>query len=216
MGLFDKLRWSKKTTDISPTDMVVFIVGPSGSGKSRFLEILLQNPNVHRASKGQKPGSTDVHAERCRLEGMPSDVVLVDTPSFHTYEGPDGEETVRKWMDSSKCTRQCKRAGILYMHNIASNPSDTGLDVSNHLGAFRHTLPRNLTNSTVHVVPTMASGARLPAERIKTAMARLQSQASDEGATMSRIPFSGRPEVAWEVVQELLIECGLVIGRENS
>ncbi|KIK17506.1 hypothetical protein PISMIDRAFT_685275, partial [Pisolithus microcarpus 441] len=34
MGLFDLFRGSKKTSAILPTDIVVFIVGPSGSGKS--------------------------------------------------------------------------------------------------------------------------------------------------------------------------------------
>ncbi|KAI5997319.1 hypothetical protein F5J12DRAFT_852290 [Pisolithus orientalis] len=213
MGLLDKLRWSRKTTDISATDMVVFIVGPSGSGKSRFMDILLQNANVHavRANKGQRPGTTEVYAERCRFEGMQSDIVLVDTPSFHTYEDPDGEETLKKWMDS-KCTK-CKRAGMLYTHNIASNPHDGNLVISRHLEAFRRTLPRNLTINTVHVVPTVAFGARLPAETIDALVTRLQGQADGVGAKMSKTPFDGKPETAWDVVQELLSRCGLLIGR---
>ncbi|KAI5997276.1 hypothetical protein F5J12DRAFT_929047 [Pisolithus orientalis] len=201
MGLLEGLRWSRKTTNISPTDTVVFIVGPSGSGKSRFMDILLQNANVRavRNNKGQRPGTTEVYAERCRFEGMPSDIVLVDTPSFHTYEDPDGEETLKKWMDS-RCTK-CKRAVILYTHDIASNPHDENLVISRHLEAFRRTLPRNLTVDTVHVVPTMAFGAKLPVEKISV----LMDTTPKSRRTMT--PFNGRPEVAWDVVRELLNHC---------
>ncbi|KIN92954.1 hypothetical protein M404DRAFT_1009280, partial [Pisolithus tinctorius Marx 270] len=209
MRLTGWYRWSKKTTAISPTDHVVFIVGSSGSGKSRFMDILLRNPSVHvvRANRGQRPATTDVYTERCRFEGMPTDIVLVDMPSFHAYEGPDGEEIVKKWMDS-KYMNQCKRAGILYMHNIASNPHDSALGVSIHLETFRRTLPRNLTINTVHIVPTILFAAKFTVERINALMARLQSQADGVGATMSKMPFDGRPETAWDVMQELLNRYG--------
>lgn len=101
MGLFDWFRGSKRATVILPTDIVVFIVGPSGSGKSRFMGIILQQSNVHvRISKSQRPGTTEVHAERCRFDGIQGDIVIVDTPSFCTYMDPDGEEVMRKWMES--------------------------------------------------------------------------------------------------------------------
>lgn len=176
------------------------------AGPPQFLDILLQNPNVRWATNSQKQaGTTDVHAERCSFEGIPNDVVLVDTPSFYTYEGPDGEETVKKWMDSW-CTNQCKKAGILYMHNIASNPFDANLKISKHLRAFRRTLPRNFAINTVHVVPTMALGAKLPAERVDASITALRGQAVGVDATMSTIPDE-RPEMAWDIVQELLNKC---------
>ncbi|KAI6156085.1 hypothetical protein EDD17DRAFT_1070567 [Pisolithus thermaeus] len=208
MGLFDLFRGSKKTTTISPSDVVVFILGPTGSGKSWFMNVLLQSANVHvRVSKGQKPGTTEVHAERCRFDGMQSDIVIVDTPSFSTDMNPDGEEVVRKWMESNY-TKPCKAAGMLYMHNLAFNPDDANLRMSNHLGAFRRACRQNLFPSTIHVVPTLSYGARLSDERLRTLTALLQRQADAERVSLHKSsdgkPFDGKPEAAWDVVQGLL------------
>ncbi|KAI6006734.1 hypothetical protein EDC04DRAFT_3095565 [Pisolithus marmoratus] len=194
MGLFGWFRWSKKTTNIALTDMVVF------SWVSTCKIQTFAGP-----TNSQKPGTTDVHAERCSFEGIPNDIVLVDMPSFYTYEDPDGEEIVKKWMDSW-CTNQCKKAGILYMHNIASNPFHANLRISKHLRAFRRTLPRNFAINAVHVVPTMALGAKLHAERVDASITALRGQAVDVDATMSTIPDE-RPEMAWDIVQELLNKC---------
>ncbi|KAI6095455.1 hypothetical protein F5141DRAFT_682858 [Pisolithus sp. B1] len=207
MGLFDLFRGSKKTSAILPTDIVVFIVGPSGSGKSWFMSVLLKNAQV-RVSKGQKPGTTEIHAERCRFDGMKNDIVVVDTPSFDNYDGPDGETEVKRWMDSNY-TKPCKAAGVLYMHNIASNPNDPGLKVSNHLGTFRRTCRQNLVPSVIHVVPTLDHGARLPQERIMTRVTQLELQANSEGAQLCNASsagytFDGRPGTAWDIVQGLL------------
>ncbi|KAI6039633.1 hypothetical protein EDC04DRAFT_1655871 [Pisolithus marmoratus] len=214
MGLFSLFRGSKKTTAILPTDIVVFIVGASGSGKSRFMSILLQNANVHvQVSKGQKPGTTEVHAERCRFDGMKDSIVIVDTPSFYTYDDQDGEMVVKKWMDSNY-TRSCKAAGVLYMHNLAFNPDDANLRVSRHLGAFRRTCRQNFMPTVIRVVPTLSHGARLSEERLRTSTAQLQRQARTEGErglniSSDGILFDGQPETAWDVVQGLLNACGI-------
>ncbi|KAI6039630.1 hypothetical protein EDC04DRAFT_2894974 [Pisolithus marmoratus] len=205
MGLLDIFRWSRKATTILPTDIVVFLVGPSGSGKSWLLSILLEMAKTRiPVNKGQKPGTTKVYAERCHFEGLQSDIVLVDTPSFYTYEGPNAEKTVKKWIGSNY--QKPEGAGILYMHNIASNRLDPNLEVSRHFSAFRRTFPPNLAPSAVHVVPTIALGAILSAERIDTSMTELRRQADNIGASMLGAPFDGRPETAWDVVQELLSE----------
>ncbi|KAI6114513.1 hypothetical protein EDD16DRAFT_632289 [Pisolithus croceorrhizus] len=218
MGLFDLFRGSRKTTTISPSDIVVFIVGPSGSGKSRFMSILLQRANVHvRVSKGQKPGTTEVHAERCRFDGMPNEIVIVDTPSFCTYMEPDGEEVVRKWMESNYA-KPCKAAKMLYMHNLAFNPDDTNLRVANHLRVFRRTCRQNLLPSAIHIIPTLSHGSTLSDERLKILATQLQRQADAEGALLCNTsdgksfvgkpfdgkPFDGKPEAAWNILQELL------------
>ncbi|KAI6027809.1 hypothetical protein BKA83DRAFT_4233884 [Pisolithus microcarpus] len=212
MGLRELLFGSKKTTTILPTDTVVFIVGPSGSGKSRFMSILLQNANVHvKVGKGQRPGTTEVHAERCQFNGMQSDIVIVDTPSFCTYMKPDGEKVVRKWMESNY-TEPCKMATMLYMHNLAFNPEDANLRVLNHLGVFRRTCRRNLIPSIIHVVPTLSTGATLSDERLGILTAQLQSQANDAGARLHNT-FDGEPGTAWDVIQELLNVCE--IGKQE-
>lgn len=212
MGLFDLFRGSKKTSAILPTDIVVFIVGPSGSGKSWFMSVLLKHAQV-RVSMGQKPGTTEIHAERCRFDGMKNDIVIVDTPSFDTNEeGPDGETEVKKWMDSNYA-KPCKAAGVLYMHNVASNPDDPGLKVSNHLGAFRRTCRPKLIPRVIQVVPTLDHGARLLQEKIITRVTHLGLQANDEGAQLCNASagytFDGQPGTAWDIIQGLLSRLNL-------
>ncbi|KAI6117114.1 hypothetical protein EV401DRAFT_1971601 [Pisolithus croceorrhizus] len=148
-------------------------------------------------NKGQKPCTTKVYAERCHFEGMESDIILVDTPSFYTYAGADAEKTVKKWIGSNYT--KPRGAGILYTHNIASNPRDSNLEVSRHFSAFRRTFPQDLAPYTARVVPTVAHGSTLPPDRISTLIAGLRHQADTIGASMLGAPFDGRPETAWHV-----------------
>ncbi|KAI5988356.1 hypothetical protein EDD15DRAFT_1378691 [Pisolithus albus] len=193
MGLFDIFRWSRKATTVSQTDYVVFsIVGPSGAGKSWLLSLLLKMAKTRvPINKGQKPCTSKVYAERCHFEGIQSGIVLVDTPSFYTYVGPDKEKIVKKWIDSNYT--KPKGAGILYM-------------VSRHFSAFRRTFPQALVPRAVRVVPTVALGSTLPPDRISTLITGLRHQADNIGASTLGAPFDGRPETAWDVVQELLNE----------
>ncbi|KAI6033576.1 hypothetical protein PISMIDRAFT_197921 [Pisolithus microcarpus 441] len=212
------LSRSRRTTAILPTDIVVFIVGPTGSGKSWFMSTLLQHANVHvRVNKAQRPGTTEVHAERCIFDGTQSDIVIVDTPSFCTYTDPDGEEVMREWMDSNY-TGRCKAVMMVYMHNLAFNPEDANMRLSNHLGVFRRACRQNLFPSVIHVVPTLSYWARLSDTRVKILTAQLQRQANAEGARLAsggRL-FDGEPETAWDVVQGFLNETTPCCNAESS
>lgn len=202
MGLFDFLR-KRRRMGILPEDIVVFIIGPSGSGKSWFLSTLLQNPNVHTLVKvSREHKSSEVHAVRCRFEGIPNDILLVDTPSFYVDHGPDAEATLKKWMDSND-TKESWAIGILYMHNIASNLYDDNLRLLKHIGAFRRTCRRDLSHSTVYVVPSVASEVRLSSGRIEASMSRLQREAAEGGTLMYATLFDGKPEIAWGIMQGL-------------
>ncbi|KAI5988363.1 hypothetical protein EDD15DRAFT_2289284 [Pisolithus albus] len=214
MGLFDWFRGSKETSTILPTDTVVFIVGPTGSGKSWFMSNLLKKANIHvSVSKSLRPGTKKVHAERCQFEGLESDIVIVDTPSFYTCTKSDGEKVVRKWMESNH-TQPCRVAKMVYMHDLASNPHDENLRMLVHLDAFRRAYLPNPFPRVIHVVPTVGEGARLPKEKIGALTAQLQHQASAVGARLHTVfngePFDGTPETAWDIVQ------GLLNVRENG
>lgn len=188
---------------ILPEDIVVFIIGPSGSGKSWFLSTLLQNPNVHALVKvSGEHKSSEVHVVRCRFEGIPNDILLVDTPSFYVDDGPDAEATLKRWMDSNDMKKSWA-VGILYMHNIALNPYDDNLRLLKHIGAFRRTCRRDLSHNTVYVVPSVASEVRLSSERIEASMSRLQRETVDGGTLMCTTLFDGKSEIAWDIMQEL-------------
>ncbi|KAI5997313.1 hypothetical protein F5J12DRAFT_342932 [Pisolithus orientalis] len=196
MGLFNKFSKSGETTILLSMDVIVFIVDPTNSGKSEFLNALLQNVKVHfRMNGGRRPCTPMVDVLRCRLEGKQNNIVLVDPSSFYTYESADAEESMSQWTGSN-CTKP-EAAGILYIHKITSSQHDVSSDVSRHLRAFGPT-------STVHVVPTISSGTNLSAEEISTSLAQLQRQAEDAGASMFGSVFDGRLGQAWDIVQGLL------------
>ncbi|KAI6138959.1 hypothetical protein BKA82DRAFT_4517962 [Pisolithus tinctorius] len=196
MGLLDWFRVSQTT--IAPKDIVVFIVGPSGSGKSRLFSILVQiTAKTHvPVDGGRWLGFTRVHAQRCRFEEE-SDIVLVDTPCLFR------SEHLKEWLDSNY-RKPCKAAGILYLHNIGSNPYLEFLKVSKHLGRLMPMYHQGLAPNTVHVVPTITLGAKLSTGRIDASMLLLKRQADKVGASMHRTPYDQRPETAWVIVQELL------------
>lgn len=203
--LWKRLIGSKETTEILPTDIVVFIVGPSGSGKSSFLRELVRNQNV-QVNKGQKPCTKRVNAERCRFKEIANDIVVVDTPSFHTYVDPDGEVVMKNWM-SSKYTTRCKAAVLLYMHDIATYEKDPNLAVRKHLDTFLRTFPQGtVIPQTIHVVPILDRGMKkpVPEEKIAHRMAALRNQVDETNASMFHMIFDGTPETAWSIVQELL------------
>ncbi|KAI5980691.1 hypothetical protein EDC04DRAFT_3134378 [Pisolithus marmoratus] len=200
MGFSDRFTGLEGPNDILPTDTVVFIIGISDPGKSRFLSALQFARVDVPVTKGQECSTTGFNAERCRLDGMEGDIVLVDVPSlFCAHEEPDiGNNMKRSWTDLN-CLEPCKAAGVLYMHDIASAPRHAKLDIPNHLEAFRSTCPRNLNPSAVHVIPTTSFRATSIAESIVT-LALLQHQVECAGASMFPNVFDGRPTSAWDAV----------------
>lgn len=203
MGLLDRFRVSKKT-NIVPKDIVVFLAGPSGAGKSWLLSILLQVAKSHvPIGRGPRLDVAEIHAERCRFEGEQSDVVLVDTPSLSPLWGFAGEEDLKGWLNL-KYRKPCKAAGILYLHNIGSNPYDEFLKVSRNLSRLMPLYHQGLAPGIVHVIPTITPGAKIFTGRIDASILLLKRQADEVGASMLRTPFDGSPETAWGIVQELL------------
>ncbi|KAI6129059.1 hypothetical protein EV401DRAFT_804969 [Pisolithus croceorrhizus] len=187
------LRVFKKTA-VSRKDIVVLIL----------FRILLRIANKHvPVDEGKILGVTEVNAERCRFDGEESDIILVDTPCLWTPQRTSQQASLKEWLDS-KYRKPCRAAGILYLHNVGSNPFDPYLKVSRHLGLLMPMYHQRLAPSSVHVVPTITPGAKLSTGRIGASMLLLERQADNVGASMLKAPFDGRPETAWDVVQELL------------
>lgn len=129
--------------------------------KILFQNILVQKTKVYApVGNGRRPSSVEVHAERCRFDGMQSDTVIVDTPSFFTSHKPDGQDVLKTWMDANYA-KPCKAVAVLYMHNLLFNGDDANLKVSKHLDAFRNICRPGLIPSVIHVVPTLSYWADL-------------------------------------------------------
>ncbi|KIO00988.1 hypothetical protein M404DRAFT_737852 [Pisolithus tinctorius Marx 270] len=182
--------------------------------KILFQNILVQKTKVYApVGNGRRPSSVEVHAERCRFDGMQSDTVIVDTPSFFTSHKPDGQDVLKTWMDANYA-KPCKAVAVLYMHNLLFNGDDANLKVSKHLDAFRNICRPGLIPSVIHVVPTLSYWADLSEEKMKTLVTHLHRQVYGEGVQFCSTssggrPFDGQPETAWDVVQGLFSACGI-------
>ncbi|KAI5994945.1 hypothetical protein F5J12DRAFT_410509 [Pisolithus orientalis] len=183
------------------------------------MKTLLQHKNVHvRDGDGQNPGTTEVHAVRCRFDGMQSDIVIVRAPSFYT-EGPDAEKTLKAWMRSNY-PKPCRAVGVLYLHNLGFSAGDANMKVSKHLGAFRRTCHRKLIPSVIRAVPTLS---HVTSNEIIDTVTQFRRQANDEGVQFCSTlpdgnPFDGKPETAWGIVQDLLASCdngSVGVPRDN-
>lgn len=127
----------------------------------------------------------------------------MDTPSLWTSTGMSQQTRLKEWLDL-QYGKPCKAGGILYLHNVGSNPYEPYLRVSGYLGLLMPMYHQGLAPSSVHVVPTITPGTKLSTGRIGASVLLLKRQADDVGASTHKAPFDGRPETAWDVVQELL------------
>ncbi|KAI6005407.1 hypothetical protein EDC04DRAFT_3074032 [Pisolithus marmoratus] len=185
----------------SADDIVVFVVGPTGSGKSLFIKQLLKNDSIQLVEGDQHPRIGNLQAVRWNFVNGQNNIVVVDTPSLNTCDGLDGREIMGQWI-SSRYNGRCKAAGILYLHNIASSSDDSRLGFSPYLDAFRRMFNEDRAPSTVHVVPTMF-GRRMPSEQIKTSMTQLRCEVDNVGASMLEKLFDDEPGTALNAVWEL-------------
>ena len=100
-----------------------------------------------------------------------------------------------------RCNTLGMKAGILYMHNISSNPQDANLAMSKHLKTFYRVYTGGVSSTVT--VPTIVRGARLSDERIQAQILSLTREATKWSAPVCKL-FDGKPESAWAIVQELL------------
>ncbi|KIM56705.1 hypothetical protein SCLCIDRAFT_17134 [Scleroderma citrinum Foug A] len=209
-NLVSKFKASFATLKIAEDDLVVFVVGPTGAGKSWFVKELANNDKVRVGKNGHHPCTTDVEAWKCHFEQGQDNVVIVDTPSFCTeVDGFDAEGTMKSWI-TSRLSEKCRHSGILFLHTLARDPTDPDTSMERHLNIFSSSFPARCTvPMRVCVVPTMEPACKLGSERIEERLAQLDAETmSLDGpkwsASMFPSVFAGQPDVAWEVVQKLL------------
>ncbi|KAG6331872.1 hypothetical protein ID866_7215, partial [Astraeus odoratus] len=199
---------------------VTSVVGPTGAGKSWFTKELVNNENVHVGKKGQHPCTKDVQAWRCNFDQGPDNIVIVDTPSFHTeVEGFDAERIMGNWV-KSRLAKNCRRSGVLFLHTLARDPTHRDVSMHLHLATFRTIFPPGYpVPSNVYVVPTMDKACKLSDDKVTERLSQLRDQTTSLDpywhASMVDEVFRGRAEtgplevcrpseVAWEVLQRML------------
>ncbi|KAG6382116.1 P-loop containing nucleoside triphosphate hydrolase protein [Boletus reticuloceps] len=143
-----------------PDDFVILVMGPTGSGKSNFINKLTGNTERRTASDLE---SQDVTPYSISYQGLR--VVLVDTPSFDDTDSEIlrviAEWLIQKYPDGTLI----KIAGIIYAHRI----TDDRMSGS----AYRN----------LQMFGRLCGSVPLPRTRLITTM---WDQAKDQAATLRR------------------------------
>ncbi|KAI5456321.1 P-loop containing nucleoside triphosphate hydrolase protein [Mariannaea sp. PMI_226] len=102
--------------DLRPTDIVVAIMGMTGSGKSTFIS-LCTGEDVGIGHQ-LKSCTQNVSVYKCRWSST-VDIYLVDTPGFDDTSRSDTEvlQTIATWLTKSY-TNNVKLNGMIYLHRI--------------------------------------------------------------------------------------------------
>lgn len=160
---------------VTENDFVIFVVGPTGSGKSWFTRELCKNDQI-QVEKGQHPRTKKVQALRCNFKNDPNKIVVVDTPSFHTeVEGFDAEKITTTWIES-RFTEKCRGSGILFTHSLARDPTHNDMLMERHLDTFATTFRGGFTApSLVYVVPTQEPACILLDQKVNQRLSQLES-----------------------------------------
>ncbi|KAI6102807.1 hypothetical protein F5141DRAFT_1132713 [Pisolithus sp. B1] len=141
MPFLQNLRSSFKsaftiTSRVTEDDFVIFVVGPTGSGKSWFIRELLKSDDIRVAKSGQHPCTKNVQALRCNFNNGRNNIVVIDTPSFHTeLEDFDAENEVTTWI-KAKLTEKCRGSGVLFLHTLARDPTHYDMSTMRRLTKF--------------------------------------------------------------------------------
>ncbi|KAF8811034.1 hypothetical protein BYT27DRAFT_7185143 [Phlegmacium glaucopus] len=194
-----------RSEDISSDDIVIVVIGPSGVGKSTFINTAAEQ-SLLKVNRGLDPCTTKVEHVRCAIqfEGRTKQVVFVDTPAFpdpgdcdEMVAGLDVEMKIREW---SKQTfgKKIKVTGVLYLHDITQN----------RMTQPPHQLFQKLCGDGFHarvlLVTTMWEKLKNlnDGERRRKTLEGHWREIIDRGSAVVR--HHGTKESAWNVVQTLV------------
>ncbi|KAF5356955.1 hypothetical protein D9756_006865 [Leucocoprinus leucothites] len=112
--------------DLTDRDSVLLVMGPTGAGKSTFIQTLLGNKACQDVEVGHSLCSTTkaVNALRIIFKGNPeANLVLVDTPGFGDIDIPDAKVfgMVLSWFKRIGLKRTDISTGVLYLYRITDN-----------------------------------------------------------------------------------------------
>ncbi|KAG6848901.1 hypothetical protein H0H93_012972 [Arthromyces matolae] len=106
------------------SDILIIIIGATGSGKSTFINLLF-GEDVAPVGKGLQSHTQRVDAYHLPYPKLPSKrVIVIDTPGFDQAKGDDWEisRRIKTWLNQSYKSK-AKVFGIVYCHNILQNLS---------------------------------------------------------------------------------------------
>ncbi|KAF4582668.1 hypothetical protein EYR40_002591 [Pleurotus pulmonarius] len=112
---------SVTTDELDEKDIIIAVMGPTGAGKSSFINMATGNKTGVGHELESYTSSIQIIKFRS-LEISMHDIIFVDTPGFDDTHKSDIEilTMVADWLKSTY-ERNVKLAGILYFHRISDN-----------------------------------------------------------------------------------------------
>lgn len=188
------------TKGVKADDIIVAFMGPTGSGKSFFID-LLTGQTGRRAGNSLASVTKEIEATRMQLPGDPKgrDIVLVDTPGFDGTETSDMDilQVINKWLEKTY-ERNIKLSGLVYLHRITDNRM--GGNPCKNVRMFGE-LCGELAMTQVVLVTTMWERVvpRIGEERQKELADIYWKSLVDRGSSIDRLKKATYEE-AWAVV----------------
>ncbi|KAF9465249.1 P-loop containing nucleoside triphosphate hydrolase protein [Collybia nuda] len=205
-------RWEKEFRHVDPilrdarsTDIVIPVMGPTGVGKSTFVNTLYGSTVT---TVGHGVSSCTAALQPCVLpapvgafEGRR--IIIVDTPGFDDTYLDDSEilRRIAAWLAMSY-KKEMKIAGVIYLHDI-SQPRILGT-VTKNFGMFRKLCGDEILSSVI-LGTTKWGQTDHKSEKRREHQLREKSdwkEMLEKGATMHR--FLDDHDSAWDMVNSVL------------
>ncbi|KAF9449507.1 hypothetical protein P691DRAFT_852465 [Macrolepiota fuliginosa MF-IS2] len=193
------------TEKLRSEDIIIAVMGPTGTGKSHFIDVLTRQKPGTRSGNELKSHTSEVQSTILEKYEGNQNLVLVDTPGFDDTERSDMEilDMISKWLEKTY-RKKIKLTGILYLHRITDNRM-AGTPLRN-LRLFGE-LCGDVAMGRVALVTTMWDKLRRPEageKRENELRENFWRGMLEKGSTVSR--FDNTLNGAEEIIQGLIVE----------
>jgi len=197
-----------KVQDISQKDTIIALMGPTGAGKSTFINVATKQDGKTIGHK-LKSCTSEIRAVRYfHPQRKDAPIVFVDTPGFDDTHKSDTEilKIIADWLEKTYNNKN-KLAGIIYLHRISDNRM-AGTPLKN-LRMFANLCGDDATKNVI-LATTMwelfqgDEGDR----RVKQLQEKYWKGMLDNGSTVAQF----RPttfDSAWEIVN-------IIVGKDSG
>ncbi|KAG0694748.1 P-loop containing nucleoside triphosphate hydrolase protein [Suillus ampliporus] len=197
-------------TDARPNDIIIPVMGPTGVGKSTFINFAV-GKDATPVGHDLQSCTQHINHAICACPGDPSRrVVLVDTPGFDDTFLSDTEilRRIAVWLASSYGD-DMKLAGVLYLHDI-SQPRMFGTSRRN-LDMFRRLCGENAERNVILVTTKWNDvGAGVGERREQQLKDSFWKEMVNNGSQVDR--FHGSRKSAWDVMRPILANSSAVVA----